>query len=198
MCKVVVSLASDYLILHPEDISDWRSHHPAGRCQACSNLSDTAFKSAAKKAQRARATALGGHGGTVPASWTGALEARIMELHEGATKADARRLVFARINLFLASWAAAISKEDSELKEVRAKIYDMSVQEFDHAADHPDEPGTYGMSIKLTEEQAAHVTQIANVIVIGFCCRNPECLYLGTTPCVWSIRMAATTCAPCA
>ena len=60
MCKVVVSLASDYLILHPEDISDWRSHHPAGRCQACSNLSDTAFKSAAKKAQRARAKALGG------------------------------------------------------------------------------------------------------------------------------------------
>jgi hypothetical protein len=88
-------------------------------------------------------------------------------------------LVFARINLVLATWAAAVSKECSEMKEIRTKIYDMYVSEIEHAADHPDEPGTYGMSIKLTTEQAAHLTQIADGIVIGFSCRNRECLYFG-------------------
>ena len=122
MCKVVVSLASDSLILHPEDISDWCGHHPAGHCQACSNMSDTAFKSAVKKAQKARAKALGARRNRARNMDWSILEARILELHPGANKADARRLVFARINLFLASWAAAISKEDTELKEVRTKI----------------------------------------------------------------------------
>ena len=81
MCKEAVLLASDYLILHPEDISDWCGHHPAGHCQACSNMSDTAFKSAVKKAQKARAKALGARRNRARNMDWSILEARILELH---------------------------------------------------------------------------------------------------------------------
>jgi hypothetical protein len=115
-CRQEALLASDCLILDPDDIADWRGNHPPGNCRECSGLPGPAFKVAVKKAQKARAKALGARRNRARNMDWNVLEDRLAEVYPGSAKADRLKLVFSRINLFLATWAAAVASEDNDLK----------------------------------------------------------------------------------
>ena len=61
-CRQEVLLASDYLIINPEDISDWCGNRPAGKCQDCSGLPAPGFKAAVEGAEGKGQGACGAEG----------------------------------------------------------------------------------------------------------------------------------------
>jgi hypothetical protein len=107
------------------------------------------------------------------------LQQRLAELHPGASKAELKDLAYKRIRAFLVVWAAAVSKEDAVLTAARQRVYQMFVAEKEAAAASPEQPAPYGQALRLTSEEAGHLTAIADGVVVAFVCRDASCLFFG-------------------